>query len=83
MAARGLMATRAGFRARCPPRPRRSFLVSRIATKGSASGGAPALMARPRSSSALNSAPSRMAILVIHSQIRKMIMPAMLPYTLL
>ena len=45
----------------------------------SPSGTSPPAAARPRSSSVLNSAPNKIAMLEIHSQTRKMITPAMLP----
>jgi hypothetical protein len=53
--------------------------VSRGSTNGSLSSGWPASMARPRSSSALNSAPSRIMMFEIQSQTRKMIGPASAP----
>jgi hypothetical protein len=57
----------------------RSLLVSRSSIYGSSSGGWPAAIARPRSSSAFSSAPSRIAVLDSHSQTRKMITLARLP----
>ena len=48
-----------------------SLRSSRSSEKGSCPARCPAAMARPRSSSALNSAPSRTATLEIHIQIRK------------
>ena len=57
----------------------RSFRSSRSSEKGSFSIGCPPATARPRSSSALNSAPNRMATLEIHIQIRKTMTPARLP----
>ena len=56
-----------------------SLRVSRSSVNGSSSGGSPRAMARPRASSALNSAPISTAVLEIHIQIRKMITPARLP----
>jgi hypothetical protein len=54
--------------------------VSRGSANGSwSSGRMPASIARPRSSSALNSAPSRIIMFEIHSQTRKMIGPASAP----
>src|SRR5205085_11407400 len=53
--------------------------VSRGSMNGSSSGPWPASMCRPRSSSALNSAPSRIAILEIHSHTRKAIPPPSVP----
>src|SRR5947199_4659848 len=47
-----------------------SLRVSRGSMKGSSSGWCPASMKRPRSSSALNSAPSRIAMFEIHSHTR-------------
>ena len=69
---------------RAPPRPQRgssssNFRVSRGSTYGSSSAGRPAAMARPRSSSALSSAPRRIARLLIHNHTRKMMIPARLP----
>jgi low affinity Fe/Cu permease len=58
----------------------RILRMSRGSTYGSSpSGTSPPAAARPRSSSALNSAPNKIAMLEIHSQTRKMITPAMLP----
>jgi 2-polyprenyl-3-methyl-5-hydroxy-6-metoxy-1,4-benzoquinol methylase len=57
----------------------RSLVVSRSSVYGSWSGGRPLAMARPRSSSALNSAPMSTAMLETHIQIRKMITAARLP----
>src|SRR4051812_44540266 len=56
-----------------------SLRVSRGSRNGSTSSGWPASICRPRSSSALNSAPSRMAMLESHSQTKKMITPPMAP----
>jgi hypothetical protein len=57
----------------------RSLRVSRSSVNGSWSGGRPLAMARPRSSSALNSAPMSTAMLETHIQTRKMITAARLP----
>ena len=54
--------------------------VSRGSTNGSLSSGLfPPSIARPRSSSALNSAPRRMAMFEIHSHTRKTITPPSAP----
>src|ERR1700761_3684295 len=57
--------------------------TSRTGRYGSASGGCPASICRPRSSSALNSAPSRTAMLVSHSHTRNTTTDPSAPYVLL
>ena len=55
------------------------FGSSRTGRYGSLSAGWPASIRRPRSSSALSSAPNRITTLVIHSQTRKTTMPPSAP----
>jgi hypothetical protein len=62
-----------------PAEPFFIFLVSRGSRNGSLSGGCPASTCRARSSSALNSAPSRTAMFEIHSHTRKMMTPPRAP----
>ena len=62
-----------------PGRDSYSLRVSRGSRNGSSLAGCPALIWRPRSSSALNSAPSRIAMFEIHSQTRKTITPPKAP----
>ena len=64
-----------------PVRGQRCMLLGmrRGSTNGSSSAGWPPSITRARSSSALNSAPSRIATFESHSQTRKMITPARVP----
>jgi hypothetical protein len=60
-----------------------SYGSSRGVRNGSFSGGCPAAICRVRSSSASNSAPSRMAMFESQSQMKKMMTAPRLPYVLL